>query len=297
MTATPAGAAGRRLQGWNGWGPALAAGLAFFILFWDPMRTLGRDWWNDPDAGHGLLLGPLAVILAWRAGVDENARPQPVLGLVLLLGAVLLRYVSGIGAELFTMRMSMMGAAGALVVFLFGFRQILRWWLPAVLLVLSVPLPQVLLQTLAFPLQLKASQFGAQLLELRSVPVLLAGNVIHLPGQSLFVTEACSGLRSLTALIALGFLVGGLWLKTPWARTVLVAVTIPVAMVVNGVRVFATGFLVFFVDPSMGEGFMHLTEGWVLFVVAFVVLGSLAFGLSRIEGRFRGRRTLQEAAA
>jgi EpsI family protein len=33
---------------------------------------------------------------------------------------------------------------------------------------------------------------------MRHVPVRLAGNVIQLPGRTLFVTEACSGLRSLT---------------------------------------------------------------------------------------------------
>ena len=281
---------------WQQWGPAIAAGLAFFVLFWDPMITLARDWWTDPDAGHGLLLGPLALVLAWRSGILEDAKPQPVIGALLLISAVVLRYLSGLAAELFTMRMSLILAMVALTVFLYGFRQLVRWWLPAVLLGLSVPLPQVVLSTLAFPLQLKASQFGAVLLEARSVPVLLAGNVIHLPGRSLFVTEACSGLRSLTALVALGFLIGGLWLRSPWSRAILVAITIPVAMFINGVRVFATGFLVYFVDPSLGEGFMHLTEGWMMFVVAFAMLGGASWALASIE-EMRRRLPAAEASA
>ena len=89
---------------------------------------------------------------------------------------------------------------------------------PLALLVLSIPLPVVVVGSLALPLQLKASQLGAALLRWRHVPVAVAGNVIHLPGRSLFVTEACSGLRSLTALVALGVLTGGLWLRSTWGR-------------------------------------------------------------------------------
>lgn len=268
----------------------LVAAIAFAILFWDPMRTLLRDWWNDPEAGHGLLLGPLAVFLAYRRGVVETIRPQVWLGLSLLAGAVAIRYMSGLAAELFTMRMSMLMAAGGLIVYFAGLRQLFHWWLPATLLVLSVPLPSVVVSSLALPLQLEASQMGAALLESRHVPVQLAGNVIHLPGRTLFVTEACSGLRSLTALIALGVLIGGLWLRAPLLRVLLIAVTIPVAMALNGIRIFLTGFLVYFVDPELGEGFMHYTEGWVIFVFAFLILGATAWLMTRGEAMWREAR-------
>ena len=269
--------------------PTTFTALAFLVLFWSPLTTLVRDWWSDPEAGHGLLLGPLAVVLAWRRGISPAARPQHVAGLILLVGAVLLRYVSGLAAELMTMRLALLGAVGALVVYRWGFRQLQHWWLPSGLLLLSVPLPAVVLGSLALPLQLKASQWGAALLEWRQVPVVLSGNVIHIPGQSLFVTEACSGLRSLTALLGLGLLIGGLWLRTWWGRAGMLASAIPVAMAVNGVRIFVTGFLVYFVNPALGEGVMHYTEGWALFVVAFCILGGVAALVAWIE-RLADRR-------
>ncbi len=184
------------------------------------------------------------------------------------------------------MRLAVVAALAGLVVFGWGARQLRHWWLSFGLLVLSIPLPAVVLGSLALPLQLKASQLGAWLLATRDVPVQLAGNVIHLPGRSLFVTEACSGLRSLTALLALGLLLGGLRLRTPWGRGLLVAATIPVALALNGCRIFATGFLVYFVDPEFGDGFLHLTEGWAIFLVALVLLGALAEGLVRLERRW-----------
>jgi exosortase len=262
--------------------PAVLAAIAFAILFSEPAVLLVRDWWNDPDAGHGLLLAPLAIWLAWRSGLVA-ARPARVSGALILTGAVLLRYLSGLAAELFTMRLSLLMGAAGLVLFWCGWRQLLHWWLPVILLVLSIPLPDIVTSSLALPLQLRASRWGAALLEFRHVPVNLSGNVIQLPGRQLFVTEACSGLRSLTALLSLGVLVGGLWLRHPAGRILLVLAAIPVAMVVNAFRVFLTGFLVYFVSPDLGEGFMHLSEGWLLFVIAFLLLGAFTWIVAGVE--------------
>lgn len=269
--------------------PLTLALLAGGFLFWEPAYTLVRDWLTDPNASYGLLLGPLALFLGVRAGRAPGARSEPALATVVLTAAVFLRWGSDLAAELFTMRFSMLLAFVAVVLYVGGRPQLRRSWLAVSLLFLSIPLPAVVVQTLALPLQFQASRLGAWLLTLRSVPVLLAGNVIHLPGRSLFVTEACSGLRSLTALIALGVLIGGLWLRRPASRIVLIVLAIPVAMLLNGIRIFLTGFLVYFVSPELGEGFMHLTEGWVIFVAAFAILGLVSWGLVWIEGRLPSR--------
>jgi exosortase len=268
-------------------GPLLFAAAAFALLFAKPASLLVSDWWNDPDAGHGLLLFPLALWLGWKRGFLAR-RPQQALGVILLTGGVLLRYLSGLAAELFTMRLSMVLAGLGVIVFFRGSRQVLAWWLPVTLIILSIPIPEVLTGSLALPLQLTASRWGAALLQSRHVPAELSGNIIRLPGRDLFVTEACSGLRSLTALLSLGVLVGGLWLRHPISRALLILLAIPVAMLVNAFRVFLTGFLVHWVDPKLGEGFMHLSEGWLLFVVAFLILGGFTWVVGRAEERVLG---------
>ncbi len=270
---------------WRPLAPWLATGLAFAVLFAQPFTLLLRDWWHDPEAGHGLLLGPVAILLAWRRGRADGARAQPGLGLLLLAAAVLLRYASGLAAELFTMRLSMVVAVAGLVVFACGIRQVLHWWLSLALLVLSIPLPAVVVNSLALPLQFQASALGATLLDWRHVPVQLAGNVIQLPGRTLFVTEACSGLRSLTALIALSVLIGGLWHRATWTRLALVILAIPIAIVLNGLRVFLTGYLSFWVDPGLVDGFLHYTEGWAIFIVAMMLLAVLSWLLRGLEQR------------
>ena len=266
--------------------PPAATAIAFALLFGSAFVSLAGDWWNSPEAGHGLLLFPVAIWWAWREGIHEDASGNPALGIALIIFAVLVRIAAGLAAELFTMRASIVMAVVGIVVFYYGVRQVIHWWLPIVLGSLSVPLPELVTQALALPLQFKASQMGAAMLQMRDVPVRLTGNVIRLPGQELFVTEACSGLRSLTALISLAVLLGALMLRSSVLRVLLLVAAIPIAVVINGVRVFFTGFLVYFVDPKLGQGFMHITEGWLLFIVSLTTLTLLAQVASYMERRF-----------
>lgn len=265
---------------------ALTAGL-FLVLFAEPMAGVARAWWQDPEAGHGLLLAPLGVWLAWRRGLVAEARPQRLLGFIALGAGVGLRLVGALAADAFVGRVALLMCLGGLVVYVWGLCQLRHWWLPVALIVLSVPLPEIITGSLALPLQLQASRLGAALLDLRGVPVRLDGNVIRLPGRELFVTEACSGLRSMTALLSLAVLIGGLWLTRAPTRVVLLLLALPIAVLLNGLRVFLTGFLVVFSDPRLAEGFMHLTEGWLMFIVAFAALAGAGWLLSRVEHRRR----------
>jgi exosortase len=269
--------------------PAALTAIAFVLLFATPMYLLARDWWTLPEAGHGLLLAPVAAWLAWKSGIRRDAVGNVALGVAMLIFAVLIRYMAGLAAELFSMRASIVLALGGLTVYHFGFRQLLHWWLPFLLACLAIPLPELVTQSLALPLQFKASEMGAALLRSRDIPVLLTGNVIRIPGHELFVTEACSGLRSLTALLSLAVLMGGLMLRLPLVRILLVALAIPIAIVINGVRVFLTGFLVYFVDPALGKGFMHVTEGWLLFVVSFACIAGFGLLAMMLERRWSSR--------
>lgn len=270
--------------------PAIVTALLFVGLFGSVFAGLAKDWWQLPEAGHGLLLAPVAIWMAWKSGIHADAKPNHVLGLAAIILAVLIRCAAGLAAEFFTMRASMVMALGGITIYHYGFRQVLHWWLPFTLACLAIPLPEIVTQALALPLQFRASKMGAALLELRHVPVLLSGNVIRLPGHELFVTEACSGLRSLTALLSVGVLTGAMLLRTAVGRITLILLAIPIAIVVNGIRVFMTGFLVYFVSPEFGNGFMHLTEGWLLFIVSLCVLGAFAWVETLIERRIIGWR-------
>lgn len=281
--------------------PWLLAAIAFVVLFADPAAGLARDWWNDPDAGHGLLLAPVSLWLAWKAGLRADAAPSPRWGTAIILGAILLRALGSLAAEFFTQRFSIWLALMGLVVFAFGWKQLRHWWLPAALLLLSIPLPALITNKLAIPLQFRASKYGTMLIEMRDIPVRANGNVIVIAGQNpgetfrLFVAEACSGLRSLTALLALGVMIGGMYLRTVTGRVVLLLLSIPIAVAVNSVRIFLTAFLMYMVDPALGRGFMHTSEGWALFVFSFAIIGVIGAAIAFVERRLIRRGSVAHA--
>lgn len=272
------------------WLPIGVAAIAFVVLFASPAASLTHDWLHEDDAGHGLLLFPVALWLAWRSGLRADARPQPGWGTSLLVGSVLIRMLGSLAAEFFTQRFSIWLAVLGVVVFCFGWGQVRHWWLPLTLLVLAIPLPALVTNQLAIPLQFEASKLGTALIHWRHIPVRTTGNVIQLPQATLFVAEACSGLRSLSALIALGVMIGGMYLRTTAGRLAIVCLAIPLAILLNGLRIFLTAFLVYFVDPELGQGFMHKSEGFAMFVVALACLAGIATAARLLE-RALTRRT------
>ena len=293
-SAQPAGAAAK--GGASPFGPALnwlpimLTVATCAVLFARPLATLGDDYWNHSEAGHGLLAAPLAIWFAYRRGIGPLVTRNRLAGSLMLVAAVILRFASELASELYTMRMSMFLALAALVVFHFGFGQLRRWWLSFGLLALTVPLPELVLGVIALPLQLKASALGAAMLDARHVPVILAGNIIRLPGHDLFVAEACSGLRSLTALLTLGVLLSATALEHPITRGALLFLAIPIAVGINAIRVFVTGFAVYYISPDAGTGVLHATEGWLMFLTAFGLLGIVALLAGKLERRIRARR-------
>jgi exosortase len=267
------------------WLPVGAAAVAFVVLFASPAARLVHDWRNDDDASYGLLLFPMALWLAWRGGIRANSQANVRAGTSILVGAVLLRIVGAIAAEFFTQRFSIWLALVGIVVFAWGWQQVRNWWLPIILLLLAIPLPALLINAFAIPLQFRASSLGTALIRWRHIRVRTTGNVIEIPNATLFVAEACSGLRSLSALVALSVMLGGMYLRTIAARVVVVLLVLPTAILLNGVRIFLTAFLVYFVDPGLATGAAHERQGLMMFAVAFGVLGLLTAATRLIERR------------
>jgi exosortase len=272
--------------------PVVAITLAAFVLcFGLGIIDLVQAWIRIPDSAHGLLIAPISAWLAWRRGIVDNPRQSLWMGSAIIAVSVTF-YILGRTAGVETVpRAALFLAMVGTTVWYAGWRQVIAWWLPFVLFGLTIPMPESIIAAVTLPLQGVAADMGAALLSSRNIPVLLSGNIIRLPGHMLFVSEACSGLRSLTALVSMAILVGALFLKHPVTRVLMLASAVGLAIVVNGIRVFMTGFLVYFIDPKLGEGFMHLTEGYLLFLVSLGILAGLTWLYMKGEQRlFKVRR-------
>jgi exosortase len=135
-----------------------------------------------------------------------------------------------------------------------------------------IPIPNLIIQQITFPLQLLAAKLSTALLQLVNVPVLREGNVIKLASMPLDVAEACSGIRSLLSLVTLSIIYGYLMETRIWVRVALVCAAVPIAVAANSFRIFGTGLLVQYWDPEKAEGFYHALGGWLIFVVALMML-------------------------
>src|ERR1019366_10193270 len=123
---------------------------------------------------------------------------------------------------------------------------------------------------LTFPLQLWASRFGAHGLVMLGVHTVREGNLLILPTVTLEVVEACSGVRSLLSLLAAVVAYGYLAENSMWKRCLLVALTIPIVILSNGLRLVATGALSFVYGPQVDSGLTHTALGLAFFALAFL---------------------------
>ena len=254
------------------------AGIAWFgvllIACYAPvLRALVRQWNNDPDMGHGFFVPLVAAYIIWQHREELAAiSPEPNWwGLVVVALGGLQLVLGTLGAELFTARMSFVVTLIGVVWTLGGDVMLRKLAFPLFLLFFMVPIPAVIYSAATFKLQILASQLADGALTLLSVPVLREGNVLELPNQRLSVVDACSGIRSLLSLTFLSLVYGYFFERKTWVRVVLFFSTIPIAIIANASRVTITGIMTQ-IKAELAEGFFHEAEGWVIFMVALVIL-------------------------
>ena len=177
-----------------------------------------------------------------------------------------------LGAELFLTRVSLIGVLAGAVLFLYGWEHLRITWFPLAFLILMIPIPAIIFNQIAFPLQLLASRFGETVLQLFNIPVLREGNVITLANTQLEVAEACSGIRSLISLLTLGIVYGYFTDKRLSVRAALRSPRFPVAIIANGLRVAGTGIAAYRYGQEAAQGFFHEFSGWVVFVVSLALM-------------------------
>ena len=260
---------------------AAAIGLlvaSFSLLYWPVLAKLVHDWATDDNYSHGFFIVPLAAFFAWeRRKALAAMPPNPSwLGIVVIVGSIGLLLAGLLGAELFLSRISIVGVAAGCVLFLLGWRHFVRLAFPLAFLLLMIPIPAIIFNRIAFPLQLLASQAGEVALRAFNIPVLREGNVMTLANTSLEVAEACSGIRSLVSLLTLGIVYGYFFDRRNGFRVLLALSTVPVAIVTNALRVAGTGIAAHYYGASAAEGFFHEFSGLAVFAAALALLALIA---------------------
>jgi len=310
---------------------AIAAALAF--LYFTVLVKLGRDWWNDENYSHGLLIPFVIGYIIWqdRKKFDEKqGGPATWFGAFGISFALVMLWAGTAGAELFVQRASLVLMIAGLAIYFFGFRVLRLIAVPMFLLVLAIPIPQIIFNKIAFPLQLFASRCAVAAMTFLEIPVLRQGNVIELmplgarEPKRLAVVEACSGIRSLMTLVTLAVVYAYFTRpKSPsypdsnsgnragktrdklsfvrqfvfWRSLILVAAAVPIAILTNAARVSGTGVLAHYYGTKVADGFFHSFSGWVIYIVAAALLFVTGWAIDRLAGfgSRKGRGSLSVA--
>src|SRR5262245_29440299 len=273
---------------------ALSAALAF--LYFTVLAKLGSDWWHDENYSHGLLIPFVIGIICWQERTSLShvqQRPQTTLGAIGIGLSLCALWAGTAGAELFVQRMSLVLMLISVVIYFFGFRLLRAVTVPLMLFALAIPIPQIIFNRIAFPLQLFASRCAVSAMSAFGIPVLRQGNVIELmplgatQPKKLAVVEACSGIRSLMTLVTLA-IVYAYFTRPRVTRSsgadgsrdsqsnlypsvrfaILLIAAVPIAILTNALRVSGTGVLAHYYGTRVADGFFHSFSGWVIYLVA-----------------------------
>jgi len=268
-------------------GIALMA-ISFLLLYWDILTHLTQDWMNNDNYSHGFLIPFITGYMIWQKK-DELAR-YPVrpsnTGLLFLLAGMGLFVIGTVGAEQFMMRFSMIVTLFGIILYFTGWPITRKISVPIAYLIFMIPLPAIIWNKIAFPLQLFAARLTARTVELMGIPILREGNVLHLANTSLEVVDACSGLRSLTSLLALSGAFAYIATLQTVSKWILFFSAIPIAVAVNILRLTVTAVMARYMGAQAAQGFLHEASGILVFVFAFIFLFFVYLLLKKIEKKW-----------
>ena len=254
---------------------------SIFILFliigiyFQQLVDLVLQWWDDPNYGHGFLIPLVSIYLCWgkRDILKGIALNKCYPGLIILIIGLIFCIIGTAAAEFFTVRFSFVLVILGTILFFYGKEFTRQLWFPILFLIFMIPIPYVIYYAITFPMQLLSTNLASGLLKLFGLPILSQGNIIHLPNYSLEVVEACSGLRSLMTLSALGAAMAYMTQPSFISGSMLFLFSVPIAIGANVIRICITVIGALLISPKFAEGFLHEISGLVVFIVGFACLG------------------------
>jgi exosortase len=301
---------------------AIVIVVAILFTYAAVLVKLSNDWWTDENYSHGLLIPLIIGYILWSQRdkfAAEPARPSVLLGGLAAAFALFALWTGVAGAELYTQRMSLVLLIAGTVVYFGGLAFLRLILVPLGLLILAIPIPAIIFNKIAFPLQLFASRCAVWSMSVIGIPVLRQGNVIELKPLNSFetrkleVVEACSGIRSLMTLMTLAVVFayftypksndsggdsGGRrgrfgWLRSYgfWRSFIIIASAVPIAILTNAARVSGTGILSHYYGTGVADGFFHSFSGWAIYVVAFLMLFAVGWIVDRFKPAQPARRS------
>ena len=249
--------------------------------------------WDDPMYNHGYLIPLFAAVLLYirREPFEEVTNKERWFGVGIIVAAVATRITASYLVNFTIDRLSLIVCLIGVFVFVGGFRA-LRWAGPPILfLAFMFPLPRILVDNILRPMQTLATMSSVYALQTLGVDVFREGNRIVLEHRPMNVVDQCSGLRMLTIFIALAVAIVLVSNHRPWwDRLIILASSIPIALLVNTIRITVTGLLY---NLNVGETIVDQ----IFHDFAGLIMMPLALGFLFIEMQILSRLVIEDEKA
>lgn len=268
------------------WLPFLAGLL---IITAASLVSLGQQTWSTELGAHGPIVLATGLWLLHYEGLS-TAKPGNAVTwtrLLPLLAVAFVSYVFGraydfISIEVLAVYLTFV----ALLLRIYGFAQVRRWIFPLFYLAFVIPIPGWIIDRMTAPLQILVSTQAANLTAMLGYPVSRQGVVLEVAQYELFVEQACAGMNSLVGLTAVSLFYIYMMRQASWRYALLlVALILPIAVLVNIIRVLVLILITYHYGNEAAQGFLHGTTGMVLFGLALMMI----FGIDMILARFLDR--------
>lgn len=258
--------------------------FSFLLLFGHTIAKLVKDWSNNPNYSHGFLIPLITAFMIWQKRKEISQYPivPSNSGVLIIVTGMVLHILGNIGAELFTMRVAIVLTVFGLSLHLFGWEITRKIAIPLAYLLLMVPIPGIVWNKIAFPMQLFASSVAEWTIQATGIPVFREGNILYLASTTLEVIDACSGLRSLTSLLALSAVFAYLCDHGVLKKLVIFLAAAPIAILVNVMRLALTAWIAERFGEQLAMGFLHEFSGWLMFLLGLAMLFGIHVMLVRI---------------
>ena len=245
---------------------------------------LATAWYSAPEYSHCMLIPVISVFLIFRerATLARMRFEGSWAGVAVLLAAAGLWGIAELSTIWVIEQYAFVVVIYGLTLALLGPAAFRRLWMAMLILLFAIPLPMFFSNSLSLHLELISSAIGVAVIRLFNIPVFLDGNVIDLGVYQLQVAEACSGLRYLFPLMTLAFIVAYFFRAPFWKRVLLFFASVPIAILMNSLRIGLIGVSVAYWGLKMAEGVLHYFEGWVVFMVSTGLLLIFAAALARL---------------
>jgi exosortase len=274
-------------------------------LAWKPGEHLFTFAWHTGEQSYILLIPVMvAGLIYWdrerifatvRGGMNSAGAVAFVLAVVLIAAAYWLPSPSELQMAVVAFGLGAFWVAAFLVCYGTASARAAMFYLG--LLICIVPLPAVCITAITVALQRASADVTEVLFHMTGVPLLRDGFIFHLPGQSIEVAKECSGIRSSLSMVILVAVLAHEALRSNWRRLVLVAFTLPITVLKNGVRIVTLTLLAMYVDPSFLTGRLHHEGGIVFFLLGLAMLLPILALLRRGDSPREEPPQRQEAAS